>query len=312
MERFCRVFCFVCIFIVATFTSVVASDLPEDSFYRYELPGRTDSIMSTFTWLTGEQQLPEGMELTIPKGFRLLSQEDSYVMLTELWHNEVHPGLIGVLLPEKLNPMDASVWGVTIYYASSGYQSERELLNINYDKLMRDRRLERYRKLSRSEDYSVIAQSGVEWAGRPYYDSRRHILYWPWLYKSDAIDKDILNYEVRFVTHKGQLCFNIFGDGRQVQQITSQVPMLVNSVKTTPHIARNVFNLHTNQFATFVPTPSKLDVMNLMDVLLNCWLFIVVFGLLILFVYAMQYLHRERKPIKHISRNVIRIDESLN
>ncbi|NIG57710.1 DUF2167 domain-containing protein [Chitinophaga sp. Cy-1792] len=312
MERLVRVFCFVFFLTVALFSNVTASKLPEDNLNRYELPGRTDSIMSSFSWITGQQQLPEGMALAIPKGFRLLSQQDSYTLLTELWHNDVHPGLIGVMLPEHVSPMDAAVWGVTIYYESTGYQSERELLGINYDKLLRERRLERYRKLSKSEDYAVVAQSGVEWAGRPYYDSEKHVLYWPWLYKNDVADRGILNYEVRFMTHKGQVCFNIFGDGRQLSQIFAQVPVLVNSVKYNPRMAKGAFNLQANRVAAFMPASSQFDFTHLIEVLMNCWLFVVVFGMLVLFVYGMQYLHRDRKPVKHLSRHLIRIDESLN
>ncbi|MBV8252480.1 MAG: DUF2167 domain-containing protein [Chitinophaga sp.] len=249
-----------------------------------------DSVISHFKWQHTAQVLPEGIKMSVPAGFRYLQQQDSYTLLKELWHNDVHNGTVGMFLPEGVNPMSNQAWGVTVTYEP--IQEDFYNRIFDYDHLIAERRAEQKGRML------------VEWMVPPHYSMEDHALHYPWIYKKSATDKGIINYEVVLLTDAGQLCLNFFGDYDQLNDMMKSMPDLVNSM----HIHSGL-RKYTGAIGFVAPRNAVgiSGIPDLLDAIYNSWLFAVVMICMVLFVYCMQYI---RRP--NTSRPRVMVDASLN
>ncbi|RAJ88196.1 uncharacterized protein DUF2167 [Chitinophaga dinghuensis] len=266
MHRICWVFCFLIIHSTAFGTGI-------------------DSAISHFKWQHKEQVLPEGIKMSVPEGFRYLQQQDSYALLKDLWHNEVHSGTVGMFLPEDVNPMSNQAWGVTVTYEPIREDVYTRI--FDYEHLIAERRAERQHHMQ------------VEWLLPPHYDMEHHALHYPWIYKKSAADKGIINYEVVLLTTRGQLCLNFFGDYDQLDEMMKYMPELITSI-----------HMHSGlqKYSGAIGAMGLNGKPSLLDAIYNSWLFVAVMLFLVLFVYGMQYFHKRYTP----SRPRIIVDASLN
>ncbi|SHL18835.1 Uncharacterized membrane-anchored protein [Chitinophaga jiangningensis] len=258
-----------------------------------------DSELSAFSWQTKSQVLTEGHMLRVPDGFRFLNRRDSYKLLHDCWHNEVHPGLQGMLVPENVDLLSAEAWGATIVYENSGYLAEADALKMDYDQLLDARR----------KDHPG-QQLQINWLVTPYYDPAAHVFHWPLAYQKNAGGGTIINYELRFLMRHGQLCFNIFGNKSSVGKVMEAVPVFARALQPAADASYTAFNIHTDKLAEWMPHQAlgTIGTPDILQSIYNSWLFVVVCLLMVLFVYTMQFIHQRRKGEPHL----FRIDEHLN
>ncbi|MBV7529361.1 DUF2167 domain-containing protein [Chitinophaga sp. sic0106] len=258
-----------------------------------------DNALSSFSWQTRSQVLTEGHLLHVPDRFRFLNKRDSYKLLHDLWHNEVHPGLQGMLVPENVDLLSAEAWGATIVYENSGYLAETDAVHMDYDQLLASRRKEH-----------AGQQIRVNWLVSPFYDAARHVFHWPLIFQQKAGGGTIINYELRFLTRHGQLCFNIFGNKPSVGKLMAAVPLIAGSLQPAVDASYTAFNIHTDKLADWMPHPAlgTMGTPDFLQSIFNSWLFVVVCLLMVLFVYTMQFIHQRRKN----GHSMFRIDEHLN
>lgn len=259
----------------------------------------TDAVISSFSWQTSSQVLTEGHMLRVPEGFRFLNKRDSYKLLHDVWHNEVHPGLQGMLVPADVDLLSADAWGATIIYENSGYLAETDALKMDYDRLLAGRRKEHANR-----------QLQVDWLEKPWYDASAHVFHWPLTYRQDGGAGAIINYELRLLTRHGQLCFTIFGNHHNAAKVLAAAPVLAAAVEQAPDASYTAFNIHTDKLAEWIPHQAlgTVGTPDILQALSNSWLFVAVCLLMVLFVYTMQLFHQRRKSGHHL----FHIDEHLN
>ncbi len=266
MRRICWLFCFLIIHSTVFGTGI-------------------DSVISQFKWQYKEQILPEGIRMSVPDGFRYLQQQDSYALLKDLWHNEVHSGTVGMFLPEDVSPMSNKAWGVTVTYEPVSEDVYTRI--FDYEHLLEERRTEQQNHMQ------------VEWLLPPHYDIEHHTLHYPWIYRKSTADKGIINYEVVLLASHGQLCLNFFGDYDQLDDMIQHMPDLVKGIQ---------MNSGLQKYSGAIGAVGLSGTPSLLEAIYNSWLFVAVMLFLVLFVYGMQYVHKRNTT----SRPRVMVDARLN
>ncbi len=197
-------------------------------------PQTMESTAEEFTaklsYQQGKVHLPNGLvTLTIPTDFRYLDAEQAKRVLVKAWGNrpEAAQGVLGMIFPADLSPLDENGWGVAITYEEDGYVSDEGAEKINYDKLLQEMQ-ERTREASKErvqQGYAPIEFVG--WAEPPHYDRLTHKLYWAKELKFGNATSHTLNYNLRVLGRQGVLVLNAVATMDQLSLIKSAMPKVL-------------------------------------------------------------------------------------
>lgn len=163
--------------------------------------------------------------LQVPETFRYIGPESARRLLTEAWGNppEASEGVLGMLYPADVGPLDSASWGVIISYDQDGYVDDAGAEAIDYAKLLRQ-----MQEAATSEDearrkqgYATVRLVG--WAAPPRYSRETHKLYWAKELAFSDETAHTLNYNVRVLGRRGVLVLNA-----------------VAAMSALPHIARSM------------------------------------------------------------------------
>src|SRR5215472_1667318 len=87
---------------------------------------QAETLVSGLKFQQGEITLHDGLAtLHVPDGFRCLSGPDAQTVLVKLWGNppdSAEP--LGMLLPDRVSPLDKNSWAVVMTYEADGYVSD--------------------------------------------------------------------------------------------------------------------------------------------------------------------------------------------
>ncbi|MEC5146201.1 DUF2167 domain-containing protein [Chitinophaga sp. 212800010-3] len=287
----------------------------EDSLSKYDQLDSSEIIISTFSYRTGEQSLGRDAVLRVPEGYRLLDQQQSRVLVEQLWVNPANPNMLGILIPERTAPMSPGFHGFVVSFDPTGYMDEQEVKNINYDGLISNMNTALKKENLVRQQREVALISGATWALPPFYDEAAHALHWPIALHFDGNRLPMLNYEVRLLGRRGNLCITAIGRLGDLTMINEQLKTITGAIHFRPGYSYADFNPHTDKQLSLSSNSSlQIGVPIITLEKLVLWirsiLLTVAVGLaMVFFVYAMQYYHHRRKSGY---RNIMPIDERLN
>ncbi|MER0041708.1 DUF2167 domain-containing protein [Pseudomonas sp. MGal98] len=182
--------------------------------------------------------------LNLPDNMVFLDGEDAERVLVQAWGNppDEKPPL-GMILPKGVSPLADESWAVTVEYEESGYVSDEDAADIDYDEMLEDL------QDSAKTDNEWRAENGYEpiaivgWASAPHYDAEGKKLHWAKEVKFGDSDEHTLNYNIRVLGRKGVLVLNFIAGMHQLPQIEESVPAV---------LAMTDFN-DGNRYADFNP-----------------------------------------------------------
>ncbi|SEW53563.1 DUF2167 domain-containing protein [Chitinophaga arvensicola] len=287
----------------------------EDSLSKYEKLDSSEILAASFNYKTGEQELGQGATLQVPAGYRLLDGAQGRILVEHLWGNPENPNIVGVLLPDRMGPMEKNFRGVVISFEPSGYMAESEIQRIDYKKLLVEMKedLKSDNLLRRRKGAGVI--TGMDWAFTPYYNAGNHTLHWARILHFGGGIPASLNYEVRVLGRKGALCFTAIGKSTELALIKQQIATVAAGAYFTAGNRYIDFNPRTDQASLWTPVQESvlLRILSFDNILLSIRSILstmLVALCMVLFVYFMDYYHHHRR--RSAFRKMIKIDEHLN
>ncbi len=171
----------------------------------------------------------------LKKDFVFLNQKDAGQFLTNIWNNP--PGFdgIGMIFPASKHPLASDSWAIVVTFEDSGYVSDEEAAEIDYDDLLEE--MQESTKENNSERVSLGYEpiTLVGWAEEPAYNSASKKLYWA---KELAFGKtsseNTLNYNIRILGRKGVLNLNVVGSMGQLEEIRESRSKILNAINFKP------------------------------------------------------------------------------
>jgi uncharacterized membrane-anchored protein len=210
-----------------------------------------DSLNNALHYEQGRITLPGGIsELTVPRGFRYLDSAQSRTVLTRYWGNPDGHSL-GMLFPEKSNPLDEGAWAYVIEYDASGHVKDDDADDINYDDLLKEMRDDVAEGNKERTDAGYEAVTLVGWASPPYYDKNNHTLHWAKTLKFGESSDNTLNYNVRILGRKGVLILNAVGSTKDLAAIKASIPGLLGAVTFSKGQQYTDFNSSLDEVAAY-------------------------------------------------------------
>lgn len=173
------------------------------------------------------------MQLTPGQNFRYLDSADTQKLLEQGWGNPDGSGTLGMLIPDKVNPLSAEGWGIILEYSNDGYISDKEASTINYQKLLRQMQdqAESNNSERKKQGYEAVHLKG--WAAEPRYDASSHKLYWAKDLQFGDTSEHTLNYNIRVLGRKGVLNMNVVAGMNQLAMVQQSTPSILQTVNFT-------------------------------------------------------------------------------
>jgi uncharacterized membrane-anchored protein len=182
---------------------------------------------------TGTVTLPGGIAtIRVPKEFRFIGLEGSRRVLTEAWGNPPGSadGVLGMLIPAGVSPLDEKSWGVVISFDDDGYVNDEDAASLDYTKLLEELRKGAAASNEEREREGFATVELVGWAEPPRYDKAAHKLYWARELSFADQETHTLNYNIRILGRRGVLVLNAVSDMDDLANIRAQSPALLAAV----------------------------------------------------------------------------------
>ncbi len=201
--------------------------------------------------VTGQVSLAKvGAELDLGEEFYFLNATDAQRVLEEAWENPPDDTVLGMIF-EKGTDAYSSDYAVAITFDETGYVSDEEAHNIDFDELLKTLKSEardsnEYRI---AEGYNEVELLG--WAAPPNYDSENKRVLWSKLLKFSDTDGNTINYNMRFLGRKGVLEFNYIADEDALDKVTAAMPAMLNVASFKESHRYEDFNPATDKVAEY-------------------------------------------------------------
>ncbi|OEC46034.1 hypothetical protein A7D27_04280 [Pseudomonas sp. 1D4] len=187
--------------------------------------------------------------LDVPEQFVYLDGKDAERVLVEAWGNPPDAEEpLGMILPKGISPLADESWAVTIEYEESGYVSDEDASDIDYNEMLQGM------KDDTEEDNTWRAENGYEpvqligWASQPRYDANGRKLHWAKELKFGDAETHTLNYNIRVLGRKGVLVLNFIANMDQLPTIEQNLPAVLAMTEFNPG----------NRYADFNPELDKV------------------------------------------------------
>ena len=169
--------------------------------------------------------------LQVPETFRYIGSEAARRVLIA-WGNppDAAEGVLGMLYPANVTPLDSGSWAVVISYDEDGYVDDADAESIDYTKL-----LKQMQDAAASEDearrkagYGTVRLVG--WAAPPRYSRETHKLYWAKELAFSDEPEHTLNYNVRVLGRRGVLVLNAVASMPALAHIEASMQTVIGFV----------------------------------------------------------------------------------
>lgn len=207
---------------------------------------------ASLNYQTGEVKVADGRAvLQVPAEFRFLPAADAQRVLEGPWGNPPDPGVLGMLVPADVSPIDPERgYGVVVTYEESGHVDDADAAGIDYDELLAEMQAAQVEanKLRGEQGFQAVTLRG--WAEPPHYDAAARKLYWAMqLNFGDA--EDTLNYSIRVLGREGVLALNAVAPLRQMAEIKPAMEQVVASASFTTGNRYSDYDEDTDKLATY-------------------------------------------------------------
>lgn len=171
--------------------------------------------------------------LRLPPTLRFLDPAGAKVLLEEGWGNPpgAADGVLGMIVPAALNPLDSAGWAVVVEFKDDGYVDDKDAATIDYAKLLKqmqdataEENVER-----RKQGYEPVTLVG--WAEQPTYDAAAKKMYWAKELQFGTQQPHTLNYNVRVLGRRGVLELNAVADMSQLATIRKEMQVVLPVVE---------------------------------------------------------------------------------
>ncbi|HSC84009.1 MAG TPA: DUF2167 domain-containing protein [Pseudomonas sp.] len=209
-----------------------------------------EAFLASLHFQQGQITLGDNLStLNLPEQFVFLNGEEAERLLVEAWGNPPDADLpLGMILPKGVSPQNAESWAVTVDYEESGYVSDEDASDIDYDEMLQNLKDETQddNQWRAENDYEPVQLIG--WASAPRYDAQGKKLHWAKELKFGDSETNTLNYNIRVLGRKGVLVLNFIANMDQLPQIEAAVPAV---------LAMTEFN-DGSRYAEFDPDVDKV------------------------------------------------------
>lgn len=211
----------------------------------------SDAFFAKLTPQRGEVIIAKaGVTLNIPEGFYYLGTKDARTVLEDYWNNPEDDDLLGMIFVDGTN-QDFYDYAIEVNFEKTGYVSDEDAANIDYDKLLND-----LKKSARDDNparirlgFPAITVQG--WAADPKYDAQMHRLHWAKLLKFEGDETNTLNYNLRVLGRKGVLQFNFIAEESGLDAVNADLDTVVQIAQFNEDHRYTDFNPKTDQVAAY-------------------------------------------------------------
>ncbi|NVK21592.1 MAG: DUF2167 domain-containing protein [Kangiellaceae bacterium] len=227
---------------------------PEQEYTEEQLAyfAEMQKIADSINKQTGTITLPGNkIQLDVPEGFYYLSAQDADKILVDLWGNPPGQTTLGMLFPAKYSVLDAEAWGVTLEYEETGYISDEDAQDIDYQDMLKDMKADtkEWNKERAKQGYELIELIG--WAAPPKYDAQNKKLHWAKELKFGEQEENTLNYNVRVLGRQGVLNMNFIAGMTQLNDIESNINSVMHIAHFKPGHTYAEFNPEYDKVAAY-------------------------------------------------------------
>ena len=170
--------------------------------------------------------------LQVPPTFRYIDAAAAKRLLTEAWGNPpgAAEGVLGMLYPTDVSPLDSGSWGVIISFDEDGYVDDSGAEAIDYTKLMQQMQqgVAESNKERQKDGYATVSLIG--WAEPPHYNVETHKLYWAKELAFSDNTHHTLNYNVRVLGRRGVLVLNAVSSMNALPEIAKSMQNVIGFV----------------------------------------------------------------------------------
>lgn len=170
--------------------------------------------------------------LQVPPTFRYIDGPAARRLLTEGWGNPpaASEGVLGMLYPADVSPLDSGSWGVIISFDADGYVDDSGAEAIDYVKLMKQMQqgIAESNEERRKDGYATARLIG--WAEPPHYSRETHKLYWAKELAFSDSPRHTLNYGVRVLGRRGVLVLNAVSSMNALPQVARSMQTVIGFV----------------------------------------------------------------------------------
>jgi len=180
---------------------------------------------------TGDVEINSDVKLSVPTGYKFMSQKDAEFVVYDFWGNPKQDGLLGMIVKQDYSIADPDKWAFVVTYENSGFVKDEDAEDIDYDEMMETMQSEEEEGNNErtKEGYEPIHILG--WAAKPFYDKKNNILHWAKSIKFGESTDTTLNYDVRILGRKGVLSLNAVGTINQIAEIETHIPDIIHIAK---------------------------------------------------------------------------------
>lgn len=188
------------------------------------------SFATSLDYQQGVIKLPDArVTLTVPSDFYFLDAGDARKVLVEAWGNppSAAEGVLGMLFPSSMTPMDQESWGATVTYSAEGYVKDDDAKSLDYGELLSQMQAATEANNAERTKAGYDPISLVGWASPPYYDQAQHKLHWAKELKFGTAETNTVNYDVRVLGRNGYLELSFITDMPHLETVKTAMPQVL-------------------------------------------------------------------------------------
>ncbi|WP_338549517.1 DUF2167 domain-containing protein [Roseovarius phycicola] len=229
----------------AAFAISVKEAYPDQ--YSLETP-EWQAVLDTIDLKQGVQNLPR-VTLDVPDDYYFVNSKDAETILHDIWGNPPGDFVLGMLFHKDGYFIEN--WGVEVFYEDTGYVSDSDAADMDYDALLANLRsdMQSENKWREQNGYERIELLG--WAEPPHYEAEEHKLYWAKELAFEGYETNVLNYNIRVLGREGVLVLNFIADIENLAEVKSAAPDVLDMPSFTPGNTYADFNPSTDAVAAY-------------------------------------------------------------
>ena len=220
-----------------TGSSAAASQVPASAADPLATPEGKARFLASLNKRTGVIPLPTAnAQLDLGTRYYFLGPDDARRVIEGPWGNPkgTADGVMGMVFPAKMTPLDADGWGAVVTYLNSGYVADKDARSTDYGKVLDQLRDGEDQDNADRQKQGFPSAHLVGWGQPPSYDAAHHALIWARDIKFGDQKDDSLNYDVRVLGRKGVFSLNIVSSMSQLPQIRTAAQDLETTADFTP------------------------------------------------------------------------------
>lgn len=162
--------------------------------------------------------------------YTFLDKQEANHLSVDFWGNEEEEDLIGCIIP-KTDLYYFVPYAFFIYCDTSGYISDDDAKDVDYDELMDGWKKEMKAREAELEEEEHEKVELLGWAEKPYYDEKTKTLHWAKKLFFEDNDDNTINYDIFILGKKGYLRLQAVGFENQMAELKECAQHIISHTK---------------------------------------------------------------------------------